>query len=533
MSDAPIDRYMLTLTPPLQRIFDEVTASAARGDWIRASEGAVRLRDAAPRSIPVLMLASLVMLKVDRYRDAHSFALEAANPPIDVPEMLLQAVRSLRRFEEPEALQRLVAASQWRDIPSSPLMVELALHLGSSGLYVLALQCLDHATKLDPHDANTHYLRGLFEMFSGHADASIAALRRAVSIRRGLANAHWLLSMQGDLQSAEGHITEMMGELRTVPPDSEAYAYLCYSLHHRLDAVGRHHEAWRALELGRAARRRTTKYDRKSEHALFQALKDMVLPEFGPEPTSSGGTGLIFIVGMYRSGTTLIERVLAGHPDVADGGETYQFSASMRDAVDHDCAQVVDLTIVSRAPFADFGIVRQRMHAYAGWRSAGRRWLTEKLPSNFLNLGFILHALPEAKILHLRRDPVETCFSNLRTIFTGAAPYACDQDDLADYYLQYQGLMTHWHAMAPGRILDVDYAAFVGDPGSGARRIMEHCGLTYLPEALDIDRQGGVAATASAAHVRKGILKNRGEAWKPYAQQLQPMIRGLRAAYDT
>jgi len=234
---------------------------------------------------------------------------------------------------------------------------------------------------------------------------------------------------------------------------------------------------------------------------------------------------------MFRSGTTLIERLLGGHPDVVDGGETSQFSACMRDATDHDSDQVIDLDIVARASKADFGRVRQRMQDYANWRGKGRIWLTEKLPSNFLNIGFILHALPEARILHMRRDPVETCFSNLRTLFRGGAPYACDQGDLADFYLQYRRTMTHWHALAPGRILDVDYSAFIADPQGQARRIMAYCELPYAPEALETGMRGGMAATASAAHVRSGILKNRGSAWKPYEPWLQPLIQGLRGAY--
>ena len=167
------------------------------------------------------------------------------------------------------------------------------------------------------------------------------------------------------------------------------------------------------------------------------------------------------------------------------------------------------------------------MQRYANWRRAGRRWLTEKLPSNFLNIGFILHALPEARILHMRRDPVETCFSNLRTLFRGGAPYACDQEDLADYYLQYRRMMAHWHALAPGRILDVDYAAFVADPEAQAQRIMAYCGLTYVPGALDIGMRRRHGRHRERGACTQGHPQNRGSAWKPYAQRLQPLIQGL------
>ena len=518
------------LAPPLQAMFEQAMAFAGRGDLARAGETALRLRDLAPESVPVHVLASLLMLQQGRYRDAHALAVQAARHPVPVSD-LLRLARLLRRFEEPETLERVFGASDWRKLRSLPVLAELAQHLGFSGLYALAFECLAHASSIDPNYADVNYLQGLFEMFSGDMAASVTSIRRALAIEPRMANAHWLLSMQDDAQSAGPHIAEMQRVMSAAQPGSEARACFDYSLHQSFHALGRHEEAWRALANGHAAMRKLVRYSRDEQHVLTAALERMSLPPFDPPPATDDQTGMIFIVGMFRSGTTLIERLLAGHPDVVDGGETSQFSACMRDVTDHDCDQVIDTGIVARAPMADFGLVRQRMQRYANWRGQGRRWLTEKLPSNFLNVGFILQALPEARILHMRRDPVETCFSNLRTLFRGGAPYACHQEDLADYYLQYRRMMAHWHAVAPGRILDVDYAAFVADPEAESRRIMAYCGLAHVPGALDVGMRGGMAATASAAHVRKGILTNRGSVWKPYAEHLQPLIRGLRSAY--
>jgi tetratricopeptide (TPR) repeat protein len=524
------DQTVGRLPPLLHAMFEQAMAFAARGDWMRAGETALRLRELAPESTSVLTLASMVMLRQGRYREAHGLALQAADRPVPVSE-LLRVARLLRRFEESQVLERVFESSDWRELGSLPALAELAQHLGFSGLYALASECLAHASAIDPDYADVNYLRGLFAMFSGDMTVSATSIRRALAVEPRMANAHWLLSMQDDAQSAEAHIAEMRRVMGAAQPGSEARACFDYSLHHSLNALGRYEEAWQALASGHAAMRRLVRYSRSEQHELTAALERMALPPFKPRPAIVGQTKMIFIVGMFRSGTTLIERLLGGHPDVVDGGETSQFSACMRDATDHDSDQVIDLDIVARASKADFGRVRQRMQDYANWRGKGRSWLTEKLPSNFLNIGFILHALPEARILHMRRDPVETCFSNLRTLFRGGAPYACDQGDLADFYLQYRRTMTHWHALAPGRILDVDYSAFIADPQDQARRIMAYCELPYAPEALETGMRGGMAATASAAHVRNGILKNRGSAWKPYEQWLQPLIQGLRGAY--
>lgn len=517
------------LPPHLQQVFAQAMALAARGDLQRAGTAILHVREQAPESVEVATLAAVVMLQQGRYRAARRLALQAAGLRVQ-PDDLLRIARLLRRFEESEALERMFRAAAWRDLHSVQALAELAQLLGFSGLYALAFECLAHAESIDATSPDVHYLRGLFEMFSGDMAASRDSVRRALDLEPRMVNAHWLQSMQEKPGTAAAHIDEMLGVMGAAQPHSEARAGFDYSLHHSYHALGRHDEAWRALAHGHATLRRLVRYDRREQHALVAALEGMALPAFAPAPEPDGQTGLIFIVGMFRSGTTLLERVLAGHPDVHDGGETSTFSACMRDATDCDSDQPLSPAIVTRAPQADFAAVRARMQQFARWRSQGKRWLTEKLPSNFLNIGFILHALPEARILHMRRDPVDTCFSNLRTLFRGGAPYACDQQDLADYYLQYQRLMAYWRSRAPGRILDVDYARFVADPEGQARRVMTFCGLDYVPGALDIGSRQGMAATASAAHVRQGILKNRGKAWTPYEAQLQPLLAGLRGA---
>lgn len=236
---------------------------------------------------------------------------------------------------------------------------------------------------------------------------------------------------------------------------------------------------------------------------------------------------------MHRSGTTLLEHLLAGHATVADGGETYTFTASVCEATDHHCSGVIDTTALARLDGVDWDAIGDRWRAYARWRASGRAALTEKLPSNFLNVGLIARALPEARFLHMRRDPLDVCFSNLRTFFGQAAAYSYDQEQLAAYYLQYRSLMAHWHAQLPGRILDIDYAALVQDPTTRMRDVMEFCGLPFEPGSVEAPRRGGSVATASLADVRGGISKGRGGAWKPYASGLQALIEALKPAYET
>jgi hypothetical protein len=175
---------------------------------------------------------------------------------------------------------------------------------------------------------------------------------------------------------------------------------------------------------------------------------------------------------------------------------------------------------------ADFDAIGRAYIEDLQARAAGRSFVTEKLPPNLINAGFIAKALPGARILHMVRDPRDTCFSNLRTYFNRTATYSYDQLQLTAYYRQYRDLMRHWHAVMPGRILDVDYDELVSDPEPTARKVLAFCGLSFEPGTLVVDRPGAVA-TASSAYVRSGILRNRGAAWKPYANHLRPMLDAL------
>jgi len=157
------------------------------------------------------------------------------------------------------------------------------------------------------------------------------------------------------------------------------------------------------------------------------------------------------------------------------------------------------------------------------WRLGRERFFTDKLPSNFLNIGFICQALPQAKILHMVRDPVETCFSNLRELFSDACPYSYDQAELADYFLQYERLMQHWHRSHPGRILDVDYAALTQRPEEVLTSVTAFCGMEFQSSMLAPSQRSRGIATASAVQVREQVQAREIPKWAPYGELLQPL----------
>jgi hypothetical protein len=143
-------------------------------------------------------------------------------------------------------------------------------------------------------------------------------------------------------------------------------------------------------------------------------------------------------------------------------------------------------------------------------------------------VGFICQAMPYAKVIHMSRDPRETCFSNLRELFAHAAPYSYDQVELADYSNQYRDLMDHWHQAFPGRILDVTYADLTRDTEATMRKVADFCGLRFTDKMLQPNSQGKSVATASAVQVREKVIAREVPKWAPYEQYLQPLLNELR-----
>jgi Sulfotransferase family len=199
----------------------------------------------------------------------------------------------------------------------------------------------------------------------------------------------------------------------------------------------------------------------------------------------------------------------------------------MRQVTDHHGKGVVDETIVERAKHVDLAQAGQRYLDGLVWRIGDKRFFTDKLPSNFLNIPFIVNALPDAKIVHMVRDPVETCFSNLRELFSDANPYSYDLAELAGYFHLYRRLMDAYDAQMPGRILAVNYADLVAAPEQQLRRVTDYCGLRFEPPMLEIAARKRAVVTASAVQARRNIELRQHPKWLPYGTWLTPLIESL------
>ncbi|MEF9977537.1 MAG: sulfotransferase [Thermomonas sp.] len=497
------------------------------GRWSEAAACFEAILSVSPGDPKVLAQLSYVASLAGHYRSAREYALRAcATRPRDI-ETARELVARLRTFNEAAELGRYVDMLGPAGRLPIPLLLSCAAQYSYLNEQASALRLLDEAKRADPDYPPTLLARGQVLLYMGRFDDARADIERCLRRAPELAQGWWLLSQVGRQTVESNHVVQIRKQLDRQGRRPDEIAMLQIALHKELDDIGDHAAAWQALQQACATKRGSLKYNATDSRALVDGL--ITMPAAMPAPVAPiDGKTPVFIVGMHRSGTTLLEQLLDGSPQVRGVGELYDFTSAMRHATDHHCKGVIDATIVQRAGDVDFADVGRRYLEGMAWRLGSEQSFTDKLPSNFLNIGFICRALPQARILHMVRDPVETCFSNLRELFSDANPYSYDQLELADYFIQYRRLMAHWHAMYPGRILDVDYAELTRDPETVMRKVAAFCGVDYTDAMRDPRSSTRAVATASAVQVRDKVIRREVPKWAPYARQLEPLIAAMR-----
>lgn len=483
---------------------------------------------ACPGHVPTLLWLGRAHALAGHYRQARDYALAAHAQRPQAPQQQHELITQLRSCYEVQAVLECVSrieVAQWTDLAA---LADVATQLVTIEAHAQALPLVDGILQRQPDQLTAVYLRATLYMFHGEVDAAEQAFERAIKLAPELPSAHWTLSQLRKATPDRNHVPRLQQELARAT-SADAKAYLSFALHNELHDLGRHEESWPALESGCRTKRQLVQYDSAGNAAMFDAIASLCDAGFcrsglDPDPHAPAP---VFVIGMHRSGTTLLEQILGGHSQISDAGETYTFPAQLRLAADLMTPGALSSEIVPRLANADFAAIGRNYVAAARTLARGRSHFTEKLPSNFLNIGFIAKALPRAKFLHMVRDPRDVCFSNLRTLFSGVNGFSYDQAELADYYDRYRRLMAHWHQVVPGRVLDVSYARLVGDSEAVAREVMDFLGLSFEPEQLAIERRSGTVATASSVQVRQGIRPLGTPAWKPYEARLQPLFEAL------
>lgn len=310
--------------------------------------------------------------------------------------------------------------------------------------------------------------------------------------------------------------------------DAQSKAAACYALYKELVDLGQEERAWSWLRLGASTLRSKFSYRVEiDESALAAIARNFPAERLRAAPATGPGRGAIFVVGLPRSGTTLVDRILSAHPMVESLGEHRDLTyAVMRGgAIEPGPAAAA----ASRQPPGPESIGHSYLKAVAAYRD-GRPNFVDKAPMNFLNCGMIRLALPEARVVMLRRHPLDSCLAIHTTFFRERLPFAYDLQELGRYYAAWYRLSEHWRQALPAQLLVMPYESLVTDPERQTRRLLEHCGLDWDPRCLDFHLSESAVTTLSASQVRRPLYASSVGRWKVHARELEPLVRVLQDA---
>ncbi|MEM7780041.1 MAG: sulfotransferase [Pseudomonadota bacterium] len=474
------------------------------------------LRGASGGGMAWLLLAKAQQMRNDFAGMAESASAARSLQPTNEQARELELEALILKGDLGQAKTRIEADAQAD--PNVPHLGRLAERAVQIADYDLAVSLLQKALESAPNDPGLLFNLAAAKVALGQLDEAQAKLEAILDKRPLDGDALYNLVTLNRQNSEAPTVARLQ---RTIPQitgqPAEMAARFAHAKAH--EDCGDHQACWSELERANNLRRQRMRYDVREDAATMQKIA----ASFGDDQANALGFSKaepIFVVGMPRSGTTLIDRVFASHPDVVSVGEVNDMALAIMEEVGEVASkdQLVTQSAVTD-PAAIGANYMRRMEARVG---TDKRSI-DKTPLNFLYIGVIARALPDAAIVHVERDPRDIAFAVYKTLFQMGYPFAYSLSDIAEYMIAKHQLMQHWFEQLPGRIVRITYEDIVSDLEGQARRLLSSAGLEWDPRVLEFHREKSPSATASAAQVRQPVHTRSVGAWKRHAEALKPI----------
>jgi Tfp pilus assembly protein PilF len=402
-----------------------------------------------------------------------------------------------------------------------------------------ALDAFEQAVALAPDNAHFIFNRATVRRFLGHLAAAEADYDRVIALRPADFEAY---KNRSDLrtQTAErNHVAELERLAMRGFADWRSEVQIRYSLAKEYEDLGDYRKSFEQLRQGASKRRENLRYDVATDVSTVDWIIEAfpaAPPPAAVRPAAPGHAepqpaAPIFIVGLPRSGTTLVDRILSSHSQVRSAGELNDFALSLVARVrgTNGNEKVPRRDLVARSAHVDFAALGRDYLARARAVVAEGRF-TDKMPLNYLYCGLIRRALPGAKIVHLTRHPMAAGYAMYKTLFKDGYPFSYDLAEIAQYYVAYRKLMDHWSAVMPGAVYSLNYENLVADQINETRKLLEFCGLDWQDACAEFHRNPSATTTASASQVRRPIYDSSVAQWRHYDAQLATLSNALECA---
>ncbi|MFL6720714.1 MAG: tetratricopeptide repeat-containing sulfotransferase family protein [Sphingomonas sp.] len=472
--------------------------------------------------------------------------------------MLAELAARIGRWRDAENLLRRAVelAPGW-----AAARANLALVLGRMGRPAEALELLDEVFRLEPDDLGHWNLKAatlgrlgdfdegiaLYEDVLKRAPAQprvwvsyghmlktigrladgVAAYRRAISIEAAMGEAWWSLANLKTVKFDEADFTAMRRALESPGLSDSDRFHLDFALGKALHDAGRTDEAFDHYAKGNALRRKQAPYDAsRIAETVDRCIQSFTAEAFSERPGGCEASDPIFIVGMPRAGSTLVEQILSSHSLIEGTSELADIPVLARKPGPYPDG------ILEASPDDRRALGEQYLKRAGVQRRTGKPFFIDKLPNNWMFVPFIQLVLPNAKIIDARRHPLGCCFSNFRQHFAKGQDFTYDLGDLGRYYGDYVRLMAHVDAVLPGRLHRVIYERMVDDTEAEIRRLLDYCGLSFEPQVLEFYKTDRAVRTPSSEQVRRPIYRDATEEWRPYEPHLGPLKDALGPILD-
>jgi tetratricopeptide (TPR) repeat protein len=512
----------------------EVTRLIQVGDLKSAEAVCNQLTAEFPQFFPGWHSASFIALCRGQIADAAALIQRAlTNAPEDA-RYLLQYARCLsaqRRIQEgiDSAMAAERSAAKAND---AQLLDAIGSFYNSVGEHQKASAAYSQAIQLDPARALYWFNRATVRRFLGQIDLAEADYDRAIALRPHDYEAYSNRSELRKHTPERNHIEALERLVAGGIPDWRGEVQIRYALAKEHEDLHQHPQSWGHLERAARLRRAHLQYDiRHDVDTVDWIIK--AFPELLPEPSQGcSSREPIFIVGLPRSGTTLVERILGSHSQVFAAGELNHFAAAMIAAVLSKTGgqPLPRPQLVAASRDLDFTALGVDYLERARPAAAAHSHFTDKMPLNYLYCGLIHRALPNARIVHVTRHPMASCYAMFKTLFKDGYPFSYDLGEIAQYYAGYRRLMSHWRETLPGVIYDISYESLVKDHESQCRRLIAACNLEWEDDCLEFHRNPTSTTTASASQVRRPLYDSSLAQWRQYERQLESLKAQLLAA---
>jgi tetratricopeptide (TPR) repeat protein len=527
--DARVAFERARLTEPLRARIEEATAALVADDR-RKSENIFReiLRE-DPSHVAALCGLAAVSLAADMAHDAERLLRHALKQCAYLPlayRGLGPALLALGRLKEAEAATRHLMKIE----PESPqTWVTIAGVATRLMRQEEALEAYERAARLKPEEVGLRMSVGHVQKTLGRRHDSEASYKAALQMDPGRAEAWWSLADLKNYSFSDAEIAAMQQLLASDKRERCNEAQLHFALGKAFEQRREYAQAFAHYATGNALRRLDAPFDIEGFERRSARLRAFFDAAFFAARDGSGdpSPAPIFIVGLPRSGSTLVEQILASHsrvegtmelPNILNIVGEFAGGVATRDAYPERVATV---------PAAHLTALGSRYLEETAPLRSGREHFTDKLPNNFSHVGLIHAILPRATVIDARRHPMDSCFSTFKQHFAEGQTFSYDLEDLGRYYRCYLSLMDHWDAVLPGKVLHVQYEDLVRDPEANIRELLAHCGLTFEPACLSFHETRRPVRTASAEQVRQPLYTTGVGYWRHFEKELEPLRRAL------